>query len=60
MTREPCFKRVTSKKAELIMVLEAMLTGWQPRENVQCCLENFFLPADLNFREKFQTHVWRI
>ena len=52
------WKGVINRIVTVITVLEAILTGKQSRENIQCFFF-FFLPTKIS-QEKLWTNVWKI
>ena len=53
------WKGVINRIVTVITVLEAILTGKQSRENIQCFVYFSFLPTKI-FQEKLWTNVWKI
>ena len=45
-------RRALNRIITVITVLEAILTGKQPRENIQCCVQFFFPSCLLKFPRK--------
>ena len=53
------WKGVINRIVTVITVLEAILTGKQSRENIQCFVYFSFLPTKIS-QEKLWTNVWKI
>ena len=53
------WKGVINRIATVITVLEAILTGKQSRENIQCFVYFSFLPTKIS-QEKLWRNVWKI
>ena len=53
-------RRVLNRIVTVITVLEAILTGKQSHENIQCFVYGFsFLPTRIS-QEKLRTNVWKM
>ena len=53
------WKGAINRIVTVITVLEAVLTGKQSRENIQCFVYFSFLPTKIS-QEKLWTNVWKI